>query len=82
MRYDRKEDNLENAERSFREEMREEIRLLKEDKKTLEEDKKMLLESLDIIRKDLNILNAASRLCLVLNPSNCPLNTTRQSNEN
>lgn len=66
LKSDRNADNLENAERSFREEMREEIRKLKEDNRKLEDlNQKLMIE--------LNDLKSKYHFCTYNHPRGCPI---------
>ena len=66
LKKDRKEDNLDNAERVFREELRNEIKLIKEENRLLREENNKL-------HQELAELKAAFNLCKnSTHPANCP----------
>lgn len=73
LQADRKEDNLDNAERSFRDEIREELREIKEDKRKCEEEKHLLTQDIMRLQKDLAELQANFKICSLAHPPNCPL---------
>lgn len=80
LQSDRKEDDLDSAERTFRNEMREEIKSLKEDRHQCEEEKNILYKQIFEFQKQLANFQAAFRLCHSSHPDTCPL--LRRSSEN
>lgn len=72
LQSDRKVDNLDNAERSFRDEMRDEIKSLKEDRRNCEEEKLKMYEEMHRIQKQITEYHIAAKLCH-FNNANCPL---------
>lgn len=80
LQTDRKVDNLDNAEREFRDEMRDEIKSLKDDKRKCEDEKERLYDSVHEFQKRIASFEAAIRICQQTHPSECPLlERTRRS---
>lgn len=73
LQSDRKVDNLDNAERSFREEMRCEIKTLKDDRRKCEEEKERLYDQVHVFQKQMADFQAAFNLCKIHSSSTCPL---------
>lgn len=73
LQKDRKVDDLDNAERSFRDEMRDEIKTLKEDKRRCEDEKDKLYNQVFAFQKQLAGFQAAFKVCQLSHPLHCPL---------
>ena len=73
LKKDRKEDNLDNAERVFREELRNEIKLIKEENKFLREENNKLHHELAEIKAAFNLCRGSN------NTSNCPFSRNQSS---
>jgi hypothetical protein len=82
LQSDRKVDNLDNAERSFREEMRDEIKTLKEDKRKCEDEKEKLYNQVHTFQKNIAEIQVAFKLCQISHPSTCPLLLNHHSGRN
>lgn len=75
LKADRKEDNLDQAEKQFRDEMRTDIKELREHLKTCEEDKLKMLEKMAKQQQLIAQIHAQIRVCQssAIRPAVCPL---------
>jgi septal ring factor EnvC (AmiA/AmiB activator) len=72
---DRKGDNLDQAEKEFRDEMRTDIKQLREHLKSCEEEKSKILEKMSKQNRMLSAMHAQIRVCQLSpdRPTTCPL---------
>jgi hypothetical protein len=82
LQSDRKVDSLDNAERSFRDEMREEIKALKDDRRRCEEGKEQLYNQVHALQKQMAEFQVGFNICKISHPHSCPLILNRPSREN
>lgn len=76
LQSDRKVDDLDNAERSFREEMRTEIKELKEDRHKLTEEREKLYEHIHTLQVQISEFRSSIAVCALRHPDICPLLNT------
>jgi len=73
LQTDRKGDNLDNAERAFRDEMRGDIKGLKESLKSCEDEKDKLHAQIEVLTNKIARIHTAVSLCTNREHGSCPI---------